>query len=413
MAAILFGALAPRVAQAQATIGTPLASGDQLIFFYDARPGRTPFLSVSNPSSDAINVQVAYYNAALDTILGEEVVAIEQAGNLVIDPTSSTTAGSAGGVAVGNAGLAVITPVAGPGSSQAVVPPAPLTGNFTLANVTLGSAFGENAIGRLAVNGSGGHASAGQNVNGSTIRYQRFTPEVLMVPVFFNPNSLGAPENDGNRVILAAFNDVYTPSFGLTPLSDNPTATFFNRQGVQFAPSNGFAVSGVLLSNLQEVSGGASFNSSGKVFFDVNAGGGNVFGIFSQSQGPFASGQRMPAVDAVPTGAPAPSFSADVQPIFTSQCATSTACHVAGNVIAPPVNPMDLGAGAAYAQIVGVVSSEGPPAPRVAPGNPDGSYMIQKLTGVALPQMPLNLPPLPQDQIDTIRNWIAAGAPNN
>ncbi|HYC22895.1 MAG TPA: hypothetical protein VEI94_09330 [Candidatus Bathyarchaeia archaeon] len=420
LASMMLCASRPTAALAQSTISTPLASGDQLIFFYDARTGRTPFLSFSNPASSGINVDVAFYDAGLDSRISELSCSLGAASNLLIDPTASTppaacTVVTGAGAANGNAGLAVITPVSGSGSTQAVVPPAPLTGNFTLANLTLGSAFGENAFGRLAVNGDGSKATAGQNVDGNAVRYQRFTPAVLMVPVYFNPNTLGAPENDGNRVILAEFNDQYGARFDVTPLSDSPTATLFTNVGHQLS-SQTLSVTGVLLSNLQEVSGNAAFGSSGKAFFTVNPGGGNAFGIFSQSQGTFASGQRMPAVDAVPTGTPI-TLSGDVQPIFTSTCATSLACHVTGNVVAPPVNPMDLTAGNAFAQLVNVASSESP-LPRVAPGDPNGSFLIHKITGMLDPgeggvQMPNGGTPLTAAQMQTIIDWVAAGAMNN
>ena len=323
LACLSIGTVFPMVANAQLTVTTPDVVGDQLIFFYDARSGRTPFLSFSNPASSGINVDVAFYDAGLDSRISELSCSLDAASNLLIDPTASTppatcTVVAGAGAASGNAGLAVITPVAGSGSTQAVVPPAPLTGNFTLANLTLGSAFGENAFGRLAVNGDGSKAAAGQNVDGSTVRYQRFTPAVLMVPVYFNPNTLGAPENDGNRVILAEFNDQYGARFDVTPLSDSPMAVFFTNGGQQLT-SQAVSVTGVLLSNLQEVSGGVTFNSSGKAFFTVSPGGGNAFGIFSQSQGTFASGQRMPAVDAVPSGNPTtPTPSATSTPVPTS-----------------------------------------------------------------------------------------------
>lgn len=49
---------------------------------------------------------------------------------------------------------------------------------------------------------------------------------------------------------------------------------------------------------------------------------------------------------------------------------------------------------------------------RVAPGDPDNSYLIQKLEGTASvgEQMPLGMTPLPQASIDVIRQWILEGA---
>jgi hypothetical protein len=49
---------------------------------------------------------------------------------------------------------------------------------------------------------------------------------------------------------------------------------------------------------------------------------------------------------------------------------------------------------------------------RVTPGNPDASYLIQKLEGTAATggRMPLNGPPLPPETIAVIRQWIVDGA---
>jgi hypothetical protein len=49
---------------------------------------------------------------------------------------------------------------------------------------------------------------------------------------------------------------------------------------------------------------------------------------------------------------------------------------------------------------------------RVAAGDPDNSYLIQKLEGTAAEgaQMPFGGAPLEQAVIDGIRQWIADGA---
>lgn len=284
-------------AAAQATIGTPAASGDQLLFFFDARTGRVPFLTVSNPSDAAVEIEVAFYPSSLASRLGTAAFTLPPAGNVVIDPTAASVAG---GAVNGNAGLAVVTPV-NAGTTQAVVPPQPLTGSFTLANTTLSAAFGESALGRLAVGGSGARAAAGSAVNGSQVRYQRFAPEVLMVPVHFNPQTLAPAAQDGNRVVLAAFADQYGASFELAPASDDAPVVFFDSNGFEVAGGSA-AIDGVLLTDLQALAGASVLSRSGKVFIDVTPGNGNVFGVFSQSLGTFASGQRLPAVSLVPVG---------------------------------------------------------------------------------------------------------------
>jgi hypothetical protein len=92
--------------------------------------------------------------------------------------------------------------------------------------------------------------------------------------------------------------------------------------------------------------------------------------------------------------------------VFTPICTT---CH-AGS--AAPLG-LRLEEGASFAMLVNAPSAEVPALLRVAPGNPDASYLIQKLEGTAAVggRMPLNGPPLPAETIAVIRQWITAGAP--
>ncbi len=283
-------------AQAQ-TIGTPGVSGDQLVFLYDARSNRVAFMSAANPSSDTIFLDVALYSQDLTETLAAETVSLGPASNLVIDPTSF-----GGGGANGNAGLATVTPVESMEDITPVVPPQPIVGGFTLANLTLMSGFGQNPFARFAVLGNGSAASPGATVDGGSVSYQRFDPGVLMIPVYFDPADLGPPENDGNRVLIAVFLDDYDGGYRIIPGGTSAVGSFFNANGLLIA-ENTTAVNGVLLSDLQSMAGDSSLDgSSGKAFFEVDASGGNVFGLFSQSIGTFAAGQRMPAVAEVPTG---------------------------------------------------------------------------------------------------------------
>jgi hypothetical protein len=50
----------------------------------------------------------------------------------------------------------------------------------------------------------------------------------------------------------------------------------------------------------------------------------------------------------------------------------------------------------------------------VAPGDPDGSVLMKKLTGsTAGPQMPLHPERLTSPEVQRLGNWIAGGAQNN
>lgn len=289
-------------AHAQAILGTPSVSGDQLIFLYDARADRTTFLSVANVADEPVTLDVAFYGGDLTAEVAGGSLTIGRAANAVIDPTSFGD-----GEAAGTAGLAVVTPVVSVDNLTPIVPPQPIVGGFTFANLTLGSGFGQNPFARSAVSsGTGARAAPGEEVDGVVVTYERFDPGVLNIPVYFDPASLAPPANDGNRILIAAFADRYDGAFSIAPVSTQAAVTFFDKDGVRIA-ENGVSINGVLFSDLQAVSGGTAIDgSSGKVFFEVNAQGGNVFGLFSQSIGTFAAGQRMPAVARVPVGVDPP-----------------------------------------------------------------------------------------------------------
>lgn len=91
--------------------------------------------------------------------------------------------------------------------------------------------------------------------------------------------------------------------------------------------------------------------------------------------------------------------------VFTPIC---TACHVGASA---PVG-LRLDAANSYNMLVGIPSVEVPSIQRVAPGDPNNSYIIQKLEGTAAvgAQMPFGGPALSASTIQVIRQWIAQGA---
>lgn len=106
-----------------------------------------------------------------------------------------------------------------------------------------------------------------------------------------------------------------------------------------------------------------------------------------------------------PPAAFGPNFSEIQAAVFTPSCATAS-CHSGAN---PPGN-LNLEEANSYAMLVGIASDQDPNVQRVNPGNPDISYLVQKLEGTAGgQQMPPNNA-LPQPDIDVIRQWITDGA---
>jgi hypothetical protein len=120
-----------------------------------------------------------------------------------------------------------------------------------------------------------------------------------------------------------------------------------------------------------------------------------------------------------PTPSLEPTFASIQREIFESTDSAGrtacTNCHTSTG--RNPSGGMNLIHDLAYDQLVNVPVNGKPGAIRVIPGNPDGSYIVQKLegtSGIVGRRMPNNGPPyLTDGQILIIRRWIAIGAPRN
>ena len=112
-----------------------------------------------------------------------------------------------------------------------------------------------------------------------------------------------------------------------------------------------------------------------------------------------------------------PTFSSIQREIFNTTDSSGRqaciTCHAAG----APGGFMPLTEGVSYNNLVGRASSGKPGAERVIPGDPDNSYLIQKLEGAADivgQRMPRTGGPyLTDGQIRIIRRWIELGANND
>ncbi len=107
-----------------------------------------------------------------------------------------------------------------------------------------------------------------------------------------------------------------------------------------------------------------------------------------------------------PPGGFGPNFSEIQTNVFTPSCATA-GCHAGGGAAAG----LSLEAANSYAQLVGIASSQVAGILRVGPGDPNNSYLIQKMEGTAAvgAVMPTG-GALPQATIDVVRQWITDGA---
>lgn len=104
-----------------------------------------------------------------------------------------------------------------------------------------------------------------------------------------------------------------------------------------------------------------------------------------------------------------PTFAANVQPLLTNSCA---GCHGG----AAPTHSLDLSAGKAYGQTVGVNSVDCATTKRIVANQANNSYVVMKVNGAGScfvgGQMPPGAP-LSSGQILTITAWVNAGAQNN
>lgn len=121
-----------------------------------------------------------------------------------------------------------------------------------------------------------------------------------------------------------------------------------------------------------------------------------------------------------PTPALTPTLSSIQAQIFSNSDSTGrrtcVSCHTdAGRT---PSAGLNLREGTSFASLVGKPSARKAGATFVVPGDPDASYLIQKLeagrTDIVGGRMPLGGPPyLTDGQLLVLRRWIALGAKND
>ena len=107
------------------------------------------------------------------------------------------------------------------------------------------------------------------------------------------------------------------------------------------------------------------------------------------------------------TAALAPTLASIQANVFTPRCAVP-GCHGGATV----QYGLRLDPGYSAGNLIGVASPRDAALIRVIPGNPNGSFLVQKLEGTQTlgDQMPQFGPYLPQSTIDVIRQWIQDGA---
>ena len=97
--------------------------------------------------------------------------------------------------------------------------------------------------------------------------------------------------------------------------------------------------------------------------------------------------------------------------------APCTGPHISAQAIGGPAGFLPLTEGVSYGNLVNRTSGAKPGAIRVIPGDPDNSYLVQKLEGtpgIVGQRMPRTSGPFLTDgQMRIIRRWIELGANND
>jgi hypothetical protein len=119
-----------------------------------------------------------------------------------------------------------------------------------------------------------------------------------------------------------------------------------------------------------------------------------------------------------PTPSLTPTFSSIQRDIFSAADSSGrpacSGCHTSTG--RTPAGGLNLTGDLAYDQLVNVPSARKPGAIRVIPGDPENSYLYQKIEGspgIVGVRMPFNGPYLSDGQIEIIERWIEIGAPRN
>ena len=289
-ALVLVGGAARGEARDVETIGAPLAIGDQLIFYYDARDDYTTFLTVKNGGNDQLTVAILFYGPTFSTPLSKAITL--PGGALEVVDVGALRANGL----PDQPGVAIATAVNLGG--QPVVSQA-LTGNFTVANLSTGSAFGANAAARLAYQDDGDLADVGDVIDGSNnARLQNIRPQSALLAAYYDPRSLAPVQNGGNQLVFINFEDDYSPRFGATIGSTtwNLSATRSNGSGIN---STSFVATGVTVSDLASVVGTGVNGSAGSITFTAESDTKNLNRLvyFTESLGTFGTGYLLPQVN--------------------------------------------------------------------------------------------------------------------
>ncbi len=239
-------------------ISTPETAGDQVIYYYDARPEFTTFISLRNASNEAITATVLFYGPTFSTpfskafTLGAGSVTVIDVGGLRGSGLPAQP-GAAFATAVNISGQ----PIASFGA---------LSGNFTVANLLTGSAWGAPGAARFAVDEDKQLVPKGTVVDGGNATFVPIRPDHLLLASYYDPATLAPVASSGNQLIFLSFEDNYDASYSAAIGSTtwNIRTTRGNGAGVS---DTTFTANGVTVTDLASVAGPGVNGAAGSMEF--------------------------------------------------------------------------------------------------------------------------------------------------
>ena len=266
-------------------------AGDQLLFYYDARPGFTTFVNLANLGASQLTVRLRFYGPDLRAALDRDEV-LPAGGTRTVSLDAIVAAGLPR-----QAGLAVAAAIDAAG--EPVVSHA-LAGNFTIANLQTNSAWGAAAIARSGMVRQGGamvRAAVGVPLDGATARLQQVRPGAVDLSVYYDPLDLEPVERGGNQVVLASFADAVGDGLAVLPASQGWRVTATRNSGETVADV-AHVTTAVEVTDLASLAGDAVEGSSGRLsLLAQGATAANRLAFFVESLGTFATGYLLPPVD--------------------------------------------------------------------------------------------------------------------
>ena len=269
-------------------IERPDTQGDQLIFYYDARPSHTSFLIVRSLRENETTIEVQFYGPTFSTPF-TRTINVPGFGLRVLDAGALRDDGLPA-----QQGVAFATVVDG---GDPIVTGA-LTGSFTVANLATGSAWGSPALARSARTDPGGSfPPIGTEINGVGVALQPIRPQGLELAGYYNPTTLAPVENGGNEIIFVTWEDVPGEHFSAT-VGATTWGVFAANAGGSTVADTEFAANGVTATDLVSLLGEDANGAPGTVRFIRFGGPPRLSRIifFAQALGTFGTGYLLPTI---------------------------------------------------------------------------------------------------------------------